>query len=50
MNKKCNCPIYCRFCGSKLKKDNVGHYCPQKNCQWQYGVDNCYKEKGKNET
>lgn len=30
---KCNCPIYCRFCGARLKKDHIGHYCPTANCQ-----------------
>ncbi len=44
---KCKCPIYCIFCGARLKKDNVGHYCPTDNCQWQYGVDDCVKEEVK---
>jgi hypothetical protein len=39
--KKCDCPIYCIYCGAKLKKDCVGHYCPSTNCQWSFGVDNC---------
>ena len=43
--KKCNCPIYCKFCGARLKKDNVGHYCPTDNCQWEYGVNNCVIEE-----
>jgi hypothetical protein len=29
----------CKFCGAKLKRDPFGLYCPTKNCQWQYGVD-----------
>jgi hypothetical protein len=37
MKNKCDCPIYCRFCGARLKKDHIGHYCPSKNCQWSYG-------------
>jgi hypothetical protein len=41
MKKKCDCPIYCRYCGAKLMKDHVGHYCPTPNCQNQYGADNC---------
>jgi len=43
--KKCSCPIYCKYCGAKLKKDIVGHYCPTENCQWHHGVDDCYIEK-----
>ena len=39
----CGCPIYCRYCGAKLRRDHVGHYCPTKNCQWQFGVANCVK-------
>lgn len=38
---KCQCPIYCRFCGAKLKRDIVGHYCPTDNCQEQYEVKGC---------
>lgn len=45
MANKCGCPIYCRFCGAKLKKDNIGHYCPTSNCQNQYGVDGCTEEE-----
>ena len=41
MKSKCGCPIYCRFCGAKLKKDYVGHYCGTSNCQCCYGVDKC---------
>lgn len=39
--KKCNCPIYCKFCGAKLGKDYIGHFCQTANCQWQFGVDDC---------
>jgi len=45
MKKKCDCPIYCRFCGVRLKKDHVGHYCPSENCSWSFGVDECTKKK-----
>ena len=38
---KCDCPIYCRYCGAKLKRDATGHYCPTRNCQWQYGASTC---------
>lgn len=40
-SKKCGCPIYCKYCGAKLKKDYVGHYCPTHNCDWQHGVRHC---------
>ena len=43
--KLCDCLIYCRFDGAKLKKDCVGHYCPTFNCKWHYGVDDCFSEK-----
>ena len=51
MSERDGCPIYCKYCGAKLKRDNVGHYCPTRNCQWQYGVSGCpvraaAKEKG----
>ena len=35
------CPLYCRYCGARLRRDAVGHYCPTRNCQWQYGVKGC---------
>ena len=35
------CPIYCKYCGARLKRDPVGHYCPSKNCDWQFGVKGC---------
>lgn len=35
------CPIYCRYCGAKLRRDTVGHYCPTHSCQWQHGVATC---------
>ncbi len=37
----CDCPIYCKFCGAKLKRDSVGHYCPTVNCQWSYQGSGC---------
>jgi hypothetical protein len=40
--KKCGCPLYCKYCGAKLRKDVVGHYCPSKNCQWSHGAKGCY--------
>jgi hypothetical protein len=39
--KKCDCPLYCKYCGAKLRRDSIGHYCPTKNCQWQHGVKGC---------
>jgi hypothetical protein len=38
---RCNCPLYCKYCGAKLRRDPVGHYCPTRNCQWQHGANNC---------
>lgn len=35
---QCDCPIYCRFCGARLRRDYVGHKCPTHNCQWQHGA------------
>lgn len=48
--KKCSCPIYCKYCGAKLKKDLIGHYCGTRNCNWEYGIDSCtdYEEVTKN--
>lgn len=37
----CPCPLYCRYCGSKRRRDSVGHYCPTRNCQWQHGYAGC---------
>lgn len=39
--RKCDCPIHCKFCGAKLRRDVVGHYCPTKNCQWSYQGTGC---------
>jgi len=39
--KTCECPIYCKYCGSRLRRDWIGHFCPTKNCQWQHGVKGC---------
>jgi len=42
MNRpKCPCPIYCKYCGARRQRDPVGHYCPTKNCDWQYGYACC---------
>jgi hypothetical protein len=41
---KCECPIYCKYCGEKRRRDFVGHYCPTKNCQWQHGFSTCRKQ------
>ena len=38
---KCSCPVYCRYCGAKRRRDHVGHYCPTKNCQWEHGYKGC---------
>jgi len=39
---KCQCPLYCKYCGAKRKRDSVGHYCPTKNCQWAQGYKDCH--------
>jgi hypothetical protein len=41
MRRKCECPVYCKFCGSKLRLDPFGHYCPTPNCQWSYQGSGC---------
>lgn len=41
MPKQCDCPIYCRYCGARLRRDPIGHYCSTQNCQWQHGVNTC---------
>lgn len=38
---RCPCPLHCRFCGAARRRDPVGHYCPTKNCQYQYGYAEC---------
>lgn len=40
--RKCNCPIYCKYCARHRSKDSTGHYCKTRNCQWQHGYPNCY--------
>ncbi len=25
---KCKCPIHCKYCGARRRRDSVGHYCP----------------------
>lgn len=39
-NQKCDCPIYCTYCGRK-RSGTAGHYCKTPNCQWQHGYPNC---------
>lgn len=31
-------PIYCKYCGAKLRRDDVGPKCPSRNCQWEHGL------------
>jgi hypothetical protein len=50
MSRGDDCPLYCNFCGAKLRLDSIGHYCPTPNCQWQYGVEKCPIRKDKNLT
>lgn len=38
---KCSCPIYCKYCGAKRKRDMYGHLCGTRNCQWEYGFMGC---------
>ncbi len=38
---KCECPIYCRYCGRRRSRDHVGLYCKTKNCQWSHGYRTC---------
>lgn len=44
---KCECPIYCRYCGRHRSRDHVGHYCKTRNCQWQHGYLTCRLTKEK---
>jgi hypothetical protein len=37
--------IYCKYCGRKLKYDDVGPLCGTRNCQWEFGVDNETKKQ-----
>jgi hypothetical protein len=39
--KRCDCPVYCRYCGRKRSRDAVGHYCKTRNCQWEHGYKSC---------
>lgn len=39
---KCDCPIYCPYCGRHRSRDSVGHYCKTENCQWQHGYARCF--------
>lgn len=49
MAKKHPCSIYCIYCGAKRRRDIVGHYCPTRNCQWQYGFSTCPVSREKKE-
>jgi hypothetical protein len=40
--KHCDCPVYCKYCGAKLRRDPVGHLCGTRNCQWRDGVPHCF--------
>ena len=42
---KCDCPIYCRYCGRHRSRDFVGHYCKTPNCQWRLGFPGCQCER-----
>lgn len=41
LSKGCDCPLYCKYCGAKFRRDPVGHLCSSKNCQWEHGVPGC---------
>lgn len=41
MSKKCSCPLNCLKCGRSRSRDQVGHYCKTKNCQYQHGYPDC---------
>ena len=43
LEKKCY--VFCKYCGARLKRDAVGHYCPTHNCQWSQGVSNCVSKE-----
>lgn len=38
---RCPCPLYCRYCGRARSRDAMGHYCKERNCQWQHGYSVC---------
>lgn len=37
----CQCPMRCKYCGARRRRDQVGHYCPTANCDWQHGYRGC---------
>lgn len=39
------CPLYCKYCGARLRRDYIGHKCPTRNCQWEFGVVGCEHHK-----
>lgn len=41
MKRACGCPTHCKYDGARLRRDAVGHYCPTRNCQWEFGVPDC---------
>jgi hypothetical protein len=43
--KNDGCPLYCKYCGARLRLDSVGHYCPTRKCKWRYGVQDCPVEE-----
>jgi len=45
-SKHRDCPLYCRYCGARLKRDHVSCYCPTANCQWYLGASTCQIEEG----
>jgi hypothetical protein len=38
---KCPCPVYCKYCGARRVHDPIGHRCPTRNCQWEFGFNTC---------
>ena len=44
---KCNCLVYCKYCGRRRSRDSAGHYCKTKNCQQQHGYKGCALHKQK---
>ncbi len=30
--------VRCKYCGAKLRHDDIGQKCPTHNCQWEHGV------------
>src|SRR4030095_9514336 len=44
-SQRCNCiEGYCPYCGRKMaRRKNFGHYCPTKNCRYEFGVPTCWE-------